>query len=77
MKSHLDVQADSNKPCYRCKSTNRVAQRHKVAFHIMLWSGLLLTVALVGALLLIAMIWIPKKIYCDDCGAMITNLTEA
>ena len=69
------MKTDSPKPCYRCKSTKKVAQRHKVAFHIMLWSGLLLTMAFVGVLLLLGLFLVPKKIYCAECGAQLGDAT--
>ena len=78
------MKTDSPKPCYRCKSTKKVAQRHKVAFHIMLWSGLLLTMVFVGVLLtmvfvgvllLLGLFLVPKKIYCVECGAQLGDAT--
>ena len=56
----------NDKPCYRCQSTNKVLQRDKLSFHIILWGGLF-----VFGLAWIILPFLPKKVYCASCGALV------
>ena len=51
----------TTKSCYRCKSDKLISKRDRAAFHILLWSGLLLSPLVIGLLLLFIIIFYHRR----------------